>query len=318
MNIRVFIVLLLLIWTSIGAASNKTWLATSALDSPFSFSTDKGCNIALGGVPLIREDGSEDLVCGFEIELFNKLCTEAGLECHWKFRPWHGGEFNANGKFFFRKNTVFYDLINRKSGMNFAYDIAVNLTEASKPRRDHMLFTARYFSSWHNLIGGQDLKGKLAIDGKGFPKDEQLQKRKLKIGTWTGFLLSELERAYGKNPKHIQYTGFEDPIKELEAGRIDLLFAYIGIDDQLEKLGYLVISDKIKQLDVDPLGGVGAATRITSKGRKLQLLVSESLSKIKCTGFFDFVASKWIGKDIWDYETGPLINEAVCKKYIEK
>jgi ABC-type amino acid transport substrate-binding protein len=310
------LILILTIFLSGGALSmEKVKIASSASGAPYSFLASEGCSLSKGGVPLTMEDGSRDLICGFEVDLFSRICEIKNLDCHWVYKKWHGGEYNRQGDFFFKKGTVFSDLINPLSDNTFEYDISVNMSEASFPRRKLMLFSSSYFASWHNLIGRPELKGRIDLDSEGFPKDKVYNSRKLKIGTWSGFLIDQLALKY-KSPQNITIQGFSDPISELENGNIDLLFSYIGIDQKLIEKGFKLISDKIEVLGpIDPFAGVGAATRVSKKGRVLQEQLSDGLVQLKCNKEYDKISKKWVGSDVWDYKLGPLINESVCQRY---
>jgi len=265
----------------ISQARSAVKIATSADAYPYTFGPADGCTAASG-------------VCGFEVELFDAICKDMNLQCVWKTNDW---------------GTIFDNLLNKTNG-DFAYDAIVASTEASPERRKLMNFSARYFTAWHLFAGRTNLQ--VTMDTRGFPQD--LASQPLKIGTWEGFLHEELMAAYGNvAPTHLSLMTVDDPIAALKNGDVDLIFVYTGIETKLiQDPQYSVKGPLIEVLNPDPKGGVGAASRKSTSGKEISKAFSEGLVKVRKSGEYQRISQKWLGRDIWDCQLGPKIDDPFC------
>lgn len=264
---------------SLTAQAADVRIATSASTFPYSFGKQDGCTAKEG-------------VCGFEVDLFGAICKEMSLNCRWIITDW---------------NVIFKDLITPQRKGDFAYDAVVDSAEASAERRPQMLFSARYFTAFHLFVGKAELK--VDVDASGFPLPQP--RKPLKIGTWDGFLMTELQGVYRNIPKNvIQLVAVKDPAESLKKGEIDLAFLYTGTEIRLIKdKKYALKSPSIGVTSEDPFAGVGAAVRISPEGRRLEEAFSQGLVKLRRKGTFQAISNKWFGRDVWDCTLGPQLEK---------
>lgn len=243
-------------------------------------------------------------LCGVEVQYIKRVCADVKLNCVWQKIDWAGpsGPMNPGG--------ALYELTHPRPDGSFAYDAVVGSVNASPDRRPEMLFTIPYYTARHIFIGHQSLG--IEIDAtSGFPKDRSyFSGRKLRIGTYPGFLTDELKRVYG-NAAHIEIV--KGTPAELVGGQIDLLFAWTGIDkmvnDMLGGAGSYKIFSDVGDVNPDPFGGVAVATRISREGRRFTELMNNGIiqSRRGNGGYHKTLFESAVGVDLWHCRGAPYV-----------
>jgi ABC-type amino acid transport substrate-binding protein len=195
MKVVCLIFIAILFSTHSFANSKKIKIATSADSYPYNFGVANGCQSPNG-------------VCGFDVDLFNRICAEVDLICEWKINP---------------RNTIFDNLLSEAPGGDFPYDAVAASAEATIERKREMLFSKSYFTALLIFVGKSGLD--VRFNKSGYPSSDAGQS--LKIATWDGNLYEELLKAYGGiTPRHIQLLKVDNPVRSLELGEVDLIFAF--------------------------------------------------------------------------------------------
>lgn len=266
------------------AGPNDVRVATSADTFPYNYGVAEGC-----------QDARK--VCGFEIELFDAVCAEAGLSCAWTIKPW--GEIDTVG-------SILHGLVTPVAGA-FQYDMVVSSASNTTKRQALMSFSEAYYTAASLFVGRKELN--VSFDANGFPLDQPSQA--LRIGTWAGNMLDELKAAYAGNPKNIRIVDLDDPLVSLQKGEIDLAYVFSGTEITLTKDGAFTMKGKpIESL----LDTVGAGFRKDATGAAWKDKINAGLVGVRKKGTYQKISQKWFGRDIWNCKAGPKFPGDGCAR----
>ena len=276
--------------------------------------------------------------CGIEIDLFTKICKDevfvtkrwdsdkklyvdvpTKLDCQWIMKgqsDWApaGNPLQPGG--------LLYNLTH--AGPNgFEFDAVINSLSTTTERRLELQYSIPYYTALHTFIGRESLAGKIEFDEKRkFPKDQQIDGRKLRISAGLGFLKDELKRAYGE-ATNIEVVNTPTPEADLVAGKIDIFFAWNGLEKMIQdkfdggKKNFIILG-QTDALSPDVRNAVGVATRQTPQGHLISELFSQGILKSRADrgtpgGYYLEIFKKYLGYDLWPCQSAPYVmNDPKC------
>lgn len=249
-------------------------LLAAGLSMPSAFARDYD-EVRLGvDVPyepfMYRE--ADGTLTGFEIELGEAVCEHLDITCRWVEQAWDG---------------IIPGLMARN------YDAIMSSMAITDERAERVLFSEPYYttpSAWITTRDHEiDINDKESLEG-------------LTVGVQRATLQDNyVSELYGDVLEIRRYTGVNDVITDLRAGRLDLTFmdypiAESAIDIDTEESDFKRISDFIKEPS-DLLGqGVGVAFR--QRDEALAEQFNEALRALKENGTYDDIMNRYFSYDI--------------------
>lgn len=229
-----------------GAAENQVRIATDIPYKPMEFR---------------KPDGS---FAGFDIELGNALCKQAGLTCSWVDQEWGG---------------IIPGLQARK------YDMIMSSMSITDKREKHVLFTDPY----------------IILDSKFFvPVDSPIKKiddttlKGKRIGVQRGTIQDDyLQDHYGDIAEIKRYQGADDMVVDLEVGRLDLILV-----TRITGLNALMKPHPGKYRKVgDSVTTTKVAVALRKNDQKLADKLNKALHAIKNNGTYNEIYKKYFNED---------------------
>ena len=214
-------------------------------------------------------DGS---LTGFEIELGEAVCDHLEISCRWVEQAWDG---------------IIPGLMARN------YDAIMSSMAITEERAERVLFSDAYYTTPSAWITTHD-------------RDIDISDRESLEGLTVGVQRATLKdnyvsELYGDVLEISRYTGVNDVVTDLRAGRLDLTFmdypiaqAAIAIDT--DESDFTRISDFIKEPEHIFGKGVGVAFR--QRDEALAERFNEALSALKENGTYDEIMNRYFDYDI--------------------
>ncbi|MGM0615017.1 MAG: transporter substrate-binding domain-containing protein [Pseudomonadota bacterium] len=209
---------------------------------------------------------------GFEIELGEAVCDRLEISCRWVEQAWDG---------------IIPGLMARN------YDAIMSSMAITEERAERVLFSDAYYttpSAWITTHDRNiDISDRESLEG-------------LTVGVQRATLQDNyVSELYGDVLEIRRYTGVNDVVTDLRAGRLDLTFmdypiaqAAIAIDT--EESNFTRISDFIKEPEHIFGKGVGVAFR--QRDEALAERFNEALSALKENGTYDEIMNRYFDYDI--------------------
>jgi polar amino acid transport system substrate-binding protein len=204
---------------------------------------------------------------GFEVDILNKLCDEAALECEIRDIAWDG---------------IIPALLSNKIDVIFT---SMSITEE---RAKKVLFTKPYYNTLPVIIGQK---------GQTFSIDEASLDNKI-IGAQTSTISSFYIQGKAGKYAEIREYGTQDEVNsDLLAGRIDYMIAdgigaielYKAHKDILENYGDVEYDASLGQ-------GIGAAVR--QSDTKLEAKLSAAIESVVHSDFYNDLSMKYFGLNV--------------------
>lgn len=207
-------------------------------------------------------DGS---LTGFEIDLGNAVCAQAGVKCEWVVQAWDG---------------IIPGLLARK------YDAIFSSMSINEERKKKVSFSEPYY----NTPTGFFLADGSTVD----PKNLESLKGK-KIGVQRGTIQDDYAtETYGKVADIKRYTTGDELAQDLiETKRLDMVVIDypVGIEMIAVKAGFGAKGETIQLGD-----GVGVAIR--KRDKDLVALFNKALAEVKANGTYDTIMKKYFDYNI--------------------
>lgn len=215
---------------------------------------------------------ADGTLTGFEIELGEAVCDQLEISCRWVEQAWDG---------------IIPGLMARN------YDAIMSSMAITEERAERVLFSDAYYTTPSAWITTHD-------------RDIDISDRKSLEGLTVGVQRATLQdnyasELYGDVLEIRRYTGVNDVVTDLRAGRLDLTFmdypiaqAAIAIDTA--ESDFTRISDFIKEPEHIFGKGVGVAFR--QRDEALAERFNEALSALKEDGTYDEIMNRYFDYDI--------------------
>lgn len=212
-------------------------------------------------------------ILGFDIDLAKAICEKLKAKCTFQNQAWDG---------------IIPALRAKK------FDVIASSMAATPERRKAVDFTQKFWSIPSLLIGREGLKAAPTPEGT----------KGLDLALQQGTIQDKYASTYFKEANIRRYKSFEDAMKDLVTGRVQVAFATGGAIDKFlagpHGKDFIVLGDPLpSSTDRKILGeGTGFAVR---KGDK-QLLddLNRAFDAIRADGTFDKIAKKYFTYDVYN------------------
>ncbi len=215
---------------------------------------------------------ADGTLTGFEIELGNAVCEYLDVSCTWVEQDWDG---------------IIPGLLARN------YDAIMSSMAITDERAQRVLFSEPYYttpSAWittheHDI----DIEDRASLEG-------------LTVGVQRATLQDNyVTELYGDVLEIRRYTGVDDVVTDLLAGRLDLTFmdypiAEAAIEIDTPESDFQRISDFIKEPEHIFGKGVGVAFR--PRDEALAERFNDALSALKEDGTYDEIMNRYFNYDV--------------------
>ncbi|WP_404375379.1 transporter substrate-binding domain-containing protein [Vreelandella aquamarina] len=215
---------------------------------------------------------ADGTLTGFEIELGNAVCDYLEANCTWVEQDWDG---------------IIPGLLARN------YDAIMSSMAITDERAQRVLFSEAYYTTPSAWITTRD-------------KEINIEDRASLEGLTVGVQRATLQdnyvtELYGDVLEIRRYTGADDVVTDLMAGRLDLTFmdypiAEATIDIDTPESDFQRISDFIKQPEHIFGKGVGVAFR--PRDEALAERFNEALRALKEDGTYDEIMNRYFNYDV--------------------
>ena len=215
---------------------------------------------------------ADGTLTGFEIELGNAVCDYLEVNCTWVEQDWDG---------------IIPGLLARN------YDAIMSSMAITDERAQRVLFSEAYYTTPSAWITTQehdiDIADRASLEG-------------LVVGVQRATLQDNyVTELYGDILEIRRYTGANDVVTDLMAGRLDLTFmdypiAEATIEIDTPESDFQRISDFIKQPEHILGKGVGVAFR--PRDEALAERFNEALSALKEDGTYDEIMNRYFNYDV--------------------
>ncbi|WP_422101543.1 transporter substrate-binding domain-containing protein [Vreelandella sp.] len=215
---------------------------------------------------------ADGTLTGFEIELGNAACAHMEVSCTWVEQDWDG---------------IIPGLLARN------YDAIMSSMAITDERAQRVLFSEAYYTTPSAWITTRD-------------KEINIEDRASLEGLTVGVQRATLQdnyvtERYGDIMEIRRYTGADDVVTDLMAGRLDLTFmdypiAEATIEIDTPESDYKRISDFIKQPEEIFGKGVGMAFR--PRDEALAERFNDALRAIKENGTYDEIMNRYFNYDV--------------------
>ena len=248
-------------------------VAESALFAAAGNAQARGDNVRIGvDVPYVpmeyqNPDGS---LAGFDIDLGNALCKQAGLKCSWVEQSWNG---------------IIPGLKARK------FDAIMSSMTINETRKKQLLFSDPYIvppSAWF-VPGDSDIDtpSKASLEGK----DVGVQR-----GTVQDNYVTDV---YGDATNIKRYASADDVVVDMDTGRLDAAFFDFptGMSGLLEAEGkdYKLVGDKMTEPKKYFGEGFGIAFR--KRDTELAAKFNAALETLKDNGTYDKIYARYFDEE---------------------
>ena len=223
--------------------------------------------IAAEPYPPLSSKNADGTWEGFEIDLLDKVCAEAAIECEIKEIAWDG---------------IIPALLSKK------IDVIFTSMSVTEDRAKKVLFTKPYYNSLPVIIGLPDQK---------FALDKDSLKRKIigvQTSTISGFYITEKAGKFAE----IREYGTQDEVNsDLLAGRIDYMVAdgipamdfYENNKDSLAYYG---------DVAYDPILGKGVAAAVRQEDTALEATFSTAIDTLTKSDSYKNLSMEYFGTNV--------------------
>ena len=215
--------------------------------------------------PFESKDSDGNLV-GFEIELGEAVCKEMGVTCEWVVQDWDG---------------IIPGLLARK------YDAIFSSMSINEDRAKKVLFTEAYYNTPSAYFAKKD---------SSFDVNSAASMEGLRIGVQRGTIQDgHATDELGKFATIVRYTGADEVILDLFAGRLDAVLIDAPVGQELldgDSRGSEYGSVGAVQL------GEGAAAALRKRDTELAEMFNKALRTVKENGVYDEIRKKFFPYDI--------------------
>ncbi|TXR53376.1 transporter substrate-binding domain-containing protein [Reinekea thalattae] len=212
----------------------------------------------------LKPDGTWE---GFEVELLDMICEEAGVECEITAVAWDG---------------IIPSLVSKKIDMIFTS------MSATEERAKRVLFSAPYYNTPVTVIG---------LPGQTWEISKDNLKRKI-IGVQSSTVAGDYIKDKAEKLTKIREYNTQDEVNsDLLAGRIDFMLAdgivamelYNANQDSLEVYGNVAW---------DPMLGTGASAAFRHEDTALEAKITAAIKKLTVSDEYEALSVKYLGTNV--------------------
>ncbi|ETD69607.1 amino acid ABC transporter substrate-binding protein [Pelistega indica] len=212
-------------------------------------------------------------IVGFDIDLAKAMCEKLQAKCTFQNQAWDG---------------IIPALRAKK------FDVIASSMSITEERKKAVAFTQKIWTTPNPIFGKKGTKADPSKEGT----------KGLDLGVQQGTIQDKYATKYFTDANIKRYKTFEDAVKDLVTGRVQIVFADNGVTDEFLKSDsgkdFAILGEPLPSSADKEIFGEGTGFAVRKEDKQLLDDLNKAFEAIRADGTYDKIAKKYFTYDVYN------------------